>query len=344
MSTMAELLPLPPGWRQYEFAGTSPGGIRIGARVREHGTVTRATLAAIDLGSNAMRLRIVAVREGRRSFEIASQRAAVRLGAEVFAEGRISRATLAHAADSFRHFRDLMDEAGVDDYRAVATSATREAANRGALVRAAKDAGLFLEVIEGDEEARLVRSSLRRSVALEGRTVTADIGGGSTEVAVLDDHRVVRSTSLPLGTLRLSQETRSVARASGVVGAKHLRALTSAVERSLAKVATWGHGADRFVATGGTARALAKLCPAQGDEVLLADVERVTERLRVMTDRERVRAFGLRADRADTIVPGALVIARVAAAAGARSVIVPAAGVRDGILADLERRALVVAA
>ena len=271
-------------------------------------------------------------------------RAPVRLGVEVFAGGRLSRETIDRAGGSFRHFRELMDDARIDAYRAVATSATREASNRGSLVRAAAEAGITLEVIDGEEEARLVRSSLRRRLALDGKTVTADIGGGSTEVAVLDDHRVVRSSSLPLGTLRLSQATADTSTGGGSMGNAHLRSLDDAIERSLAAVSPWLRNADRFAATGGTARALAKLCASRDDEVLVSDVVRVTERLRLMTERERMRAFGLRSDRADTIVPGALVIMRVAAAAGARSVVLPAAGVRDGILADLERRWLVVAA
>jgi exopolyphosphatase / guanosine-5'-triphosphate,3'-diphosphate pyrophosphatase len=296
-------------------------------------------LAAIDVGSNAMRLRIVRSAGNGRHTEVASVRAPVRLGAEVFATGKISAGTLELAADSFAHFRDVMDEHCVDAHRAVATSATREALNGRAVVRAARASGIDLAVIDGEEEARLVRSSLHRVLFLEGRTVTADIGGGSTEVAVFEDENVVRSTSLPLGTLRLSQQTLAARSCSrGAIGAKHLQALDERVARSLARVAPHIRRADRFVATGGTARALAKICGAVGDEILVSDVTRTTERLRTMTDAERMRAFDLRSDRADTIVPGALVIARVAAAAGARSILVPAAGVRDGILAELDLR------
>jgi exopolyphosphatase/guanosine-5'-triphosphate,3'-diphosphate pyrophosphatase len=314
--------------------------IQTGARVTEHGSVVMTRFAAIDVGSNAMRLRIVQLAADGRQIELASVRAPVRLGAEVFATGKISRRTLERAAASFAEFRDRMDEAGIDDYRAVATSATREAANSGALVRSAAEAHIELEVIDGNEEARLVRSSLLRSVALEGRTVTADIGGGSTEVAVFEGERVLRSKSLPLGTLRLSQETAAARSGAGAaIGTRHLRALTDSVERTLARVSPWIRNADRFVATGGTARALGKICGMSGgDEIRISDVVRVTERLRLLSDEERMRAFDLRADRADTIVPGALVIARVAAAAGARSVVVPAAGVRDGILAELDQR------
>ena len=285
-----------------------------------------------------MRLRIVrSAYRGARHVEVASLRAQVRLGAEVFARGTISSSTLELAGDAFARFRDLMDDHCVDTYRAVATSATRDALNGRAVVRAARASGIDLDVIDGHEEARLVRSSLHRVLLIEGRTVSADIGGGSTEVTVFDDETVVRSTSLPLGTLRLSQQTLAVRSGTrGAIGACHLRALGDHVERSLARIAPHIRRADRFVATGGTARALAKICGGVADEILLSDVNRTTERLRSMTEAERMRAFDLRADRADTIVPGALVLARVAAATGARSILVPAAGVRDGILAELE--------
>lgn len=104
-------------------------------------------LAAIDVGSNAMRLRIVQLTADGRPIELASMRAPVRLGAEVFATRKISRRTLERAAVSFLEFRERMDEAGIDDYRAVATSATREAVNSSALVRAAAEAHIELEVI-----------------------------------------------------------------------------------------------------------------------------------------------------------------------------------------------------
>lgn len=294
-------------------------------------------LAAIDVGSNAMRLRIVRSGDSGRHLEVASLRAPVRLGAEVFATGKISAETLERAADAFTRFRDLMDEVGIDAHRAVATSATREALNGRAVVRAAKASGIDLDVIDGDEEARLVRASLRRILVLDGRTITADVGGGSTEVTVFEDEHVVRSTSLPLGTLRLSQQTLGARSGSnGAIGSRHLRALGEQIDRSLARALPHIGRADRIVATGGTARALAKICGASLDQILVADVHRATERLRMMTDHERARVFDLRADRADTIVPGALVIARVAEAAGARSILVPAAGVRDGILAELD--------
>ena len=86
-------------------------------------------LAAIDVGSNAMRLRIVEVTLGGRHVELASVRAPVRLGADVFASGKIARGTLERAAHWFGELRDHMDDAAVHAYRAVATSATRDAAN-----------------------------------------------------------------------------------------------------------------------------------------------------------------------------------------------------------------------
>src|SRR5262249_8938946 len=117
----------------------------------------KARLAAIDVGSNALRLRIAEWRDGELR-EIEARRGAVRLGHDAFKLGHFKNETLDAATKTFIEFRRAMDRAGVDDYRAVATSAARESKNGMALVsRASQRAGIELEVIGGAEEARLVR-------------------------------------------------------------------------------------------------------------------------------------------------------------------------------------------
>src|SRR4051812_28337308 len=124
--------------------------------------------AALDLGSNALRLRIVEAHSpsssreqlsllpeaGSTVREITSLRAPVRLGSEVFVTGRLATASIGQACSALRDFRAEMDSAKVDAYRATATSAVREAQNGAVLVeRARREAGIELEVIEGVEEA-----------------------------------------------------------------------------------------------------------------------------------------------------------------------------------------------
>ena len=151
-----------------------------------------ARLGAIDIGSNAIRLRIVDVDPPdlggtttsgprfRPFREVFADRVAVRLGHDVFTRGRIESSMIAQACDALRGFRTKMDEVKVDRYRAVATSACREAENADVFVeRAEREAGVHVEIIEGVEEARLVQIAVRERMNLEKRTaVLIDIGGG----------------------------------------------------------------------------------------------------------------------------------------------------------------------
>lgn len=290
-------------------------------------------LAAVDIGSNAMRLRVAEL-DSRTSewTELASERAAVRLGKDVFDRGTLSRASVDRACDALRSFRDVMDELEVSSYRAVATSATREAANGHVFVaRARREAGIDIETIDGLEEARLVQLAVSRAVSLTGRTALVDIGGGSTEVTVLDRRATILRSSLPLGTVRLLSAWHPE---GGRVSRKRLAILQEVVARQLAEVGPELASAKRMVATGGAVRAIAKVC-GRDTEVSAARLASLIDRLRTMHEGERMEAYDLRADRADTILPAAVVLASVAEAAGASSFVTPMVGVRDGILAEL---------
>src|SRR6516225_2920412 len=156
--------------------------------------------AAVDVGSNALRLRVVeatapsqaskgqpvAMPEGWK--DLTTLRAPVRLGAEVFLSGRLAPASIGQACDALREFRAEMDRAKVDAYRAIATSAVREARNGATLVeRAKREAGIDLESIEGIEEARLIQLAVTRRVPVgDKRALLVDVGGGSTELTLLE--------------------------------------------------------------------------------------------------------------------------------------------------------------
>lgn len=280
----------------------------------------KRTLAAIDVGSNALRMRISEWRDGELR-EVESLRASLRLGHDAFERGHFRSDTLDRAAETLRDFRRAMDRAGVDDYRAVATSATGEAKNGLALVsRASQRAGIDLEVIGGAEEARLVRIGVEQELSLRARSVLVDVGGGSTEVMHVQGGRNVYSRSLPIGAVRLMTVHRA-----------H-RDMKDAIDLAAASVARRIDRSPRFIATGGSARALARIC---GKTIELDELREVVRRMRRMTPLERMREYGLRADRADTIVPAGVVFVRLALALGARTLLAPRAGLRDGILFEL---------
>ncbi|WP_437285082.1 Ppx/GppA phosphatase family protein [Sorangium sp. So ce406] len=331
-----------------------------------------ARLAAIDIGSNAIRLRIVdvdppalgafgagwdpALAAGSTGApdaprfhpfrDVHADRASVRLGHDVFTKGRLESGVIGAACEALRRFRSAMDAAKVDRYRAVATSAAREAQNGDLFVeRAAREAGVHIEVIEGVEEARLVQIAVRERVPLGGRTaLLVDIGGGSTELTLLRGREAVFSRSLPVGTVRMVETFLEDRRP---MDAGHRRLIEEYVDRvmveatrEIVELLGEGSGVDLLVGTGGNIETLADLCPvpspsADGRAIDVAAMSRLLDELAPKTPEERAQIYGLRPDRADTIVPAATVLGRVARAFAQPLIVAPGVGLKEGVLVDL---------
>src|SRR5262249_36059705 len=134
-----------------------------------------------------------------------SERYSLRLGENVFLRHRFSDDIFKKAVKAFRHFKELMEEFGVTRYRAVATSASREAQNRNAFLREIRrKCGLTLEVISSAEESRLGREAALAALGPEAAPrCVIDLGGGSLEISVLRDHAVELGAQIPVGTVRL---------------------------------------------------------------------------------------------------------------------------------------------
>ena len=162
-------------------------------------------IAAIDAGSNAVRLSVARAYSALDIEPLHNERYSLRLGEGVFLRHRFSEELFKKGVKAFRHFKEVMDEFGVTQYRAVATSASREARNRDAFVRQIKrKCGIQLEVISGAEESRLGREAALAALGPESPPrCIADLGGGSLEINILRDHAVEQSAQLPVGTVRL---------------------------------------------------------------------------------------------------------------------------------------------
>ncbi len=162
-------------------------------------------IAAIDAGSNAVRLSVARAYSALDIEPLHNERYSLRLGEGVFVRHRFSEDIFKKGVKAFRHFKEIMDEFGVTRYRAVATSASREARNREAFVRHIKQkSGVALEVISGAEESRLGREAAIAALGPESPPrCIADLGGGSLEVNILRDHTVEQNAQLPVGTVRL---------------------------------------------------------------------------------------------------------------------------------------------
>lgn len=296
-------------------------------------------LAAIDAGSNAFRLMIARFFTTAEWEIVESVRAPVRLGHSVFTSGEFDRKTLRDATAAFREFRAIMDRHGVSAYRAVTTSAAREARNRHVLIeRIRAQARVELEVISGAEEARLVRVAVHRALRhFDPPRFILDLGGGSLELNELRRGVLQESIGLPLGTVRLMEAFR----AQGVIHehtANEIRSHVLSVLQSALPVRPRGLAAYS-VACGGNAETLAGL--ASGPRIsglptlnprLLRD--RLWELLQLKVE-ERMKAFSVRRDRAEVMGVAAIVLVTVAQWLRMRQIITPRVGVREGLLFDL---------
>ncbi|MBX3234311.1 MAG: Ppx/GppA family phosphatase [Labilithrix sp.] len=313
--------------------------------------------AALDLGSNALRLRIVEAQgaPGREQLsllpdsgmawrEVVSLRAPVRLGSEVFLTGKLAMSSIGQACSALREFRQSMDDAKVDAYRATATSAVREASNGSTLVeRARREAGIELEVIEGIEEARLIQLAVTRRGGLsDRRALLVDVGGGSTELTYLDKGTTRWATSLPIGTVRLLEMFLRSSK-TGTVEKHRQRLLFEGVDRALAEAipVLKKMPFEIVVGTGGSVDTLAELCGMKSGyegfprAVDVGLMKTLLGKLFGMTPDQRKDTFNLRPDRADTIVTATSIFLRVAEVFSASAIVAPGVGLKEGILEEL---------
>ncbi|MGB6875271.1 MAG: Ppx/GppA phosphatase family protein [Candidatus Acidiferrales bacterium] len=296
-------------------------------------------IAAIDAGSNGIRL-VIAQASSSSEIEILdSMRASVRLGHRAFTARRLSRLTIAEAIQAFRRFRAMLDRYGVQRYRAVATSAAREARNRDVLLRGIRrTSGIELEVIDSSEEARLVHSAILGAVGekLIPRLIV-DLGGGSLEISLLRKRAPEKIMALPLGSVRLMETLR-------IYGALSEDQCERVQHRVLSLLQSfWPNSPDLSsalaVASGGNAEAFARITPGPKlNGIPSINLRLLRERLwgiLALNIEERMERFHVRRDRAEVLGVAAIVFSALARFLRLRTMLVPGVGVKEGILWDL---------
>jgi exopolyphosphatase / guanosine-5'-triphosphate,3'-diphosphate pyrophosphatase len=296
-------------------------------------------LAAIDAGSNAIRLVIARATSPKHIQILDCERAAVRLGHNAFTRRVISGDTISRAARAFRQFRDRMDQYNVGAYRAVATAAAREARNyRRLMDRVQRKAGIELEVISSEEEARLVCSAAQWALGdrIQPRLIF-DLGGGSLELNFYQRGVLEQRIGLPLGTIRL-METFSIEGVIDEDNANRLRHHVLALLRS-AMPSPPRLSRSIAVACGGNAEALVRLAAGPMVERVPTINTRLlrdqTWRMLALDVPGRMRVFRIRKDRAEVIGIAAIIINTLAKWLDLHTMLVPGVGVREGILLDL---------
>jgi exopolyphosphatase/guanosine-5'-triphosphate,3'-diphosphate pyrophosphatase len=297
-------------------------------------------IAAIDVGSNAMRLLISEVSRNGTTKTIFSKREPVRLGADVFATGTITPEILERSIEAFKGFRDICDNYQVLLIRAVGTSALREAKNSFAFVEDIfAETGIRIEIIPGTEEARLIQLAVARTIDFRRKfAVVIDMGGGSTEVSLVLNGNIIVSETHKIGAVRLLHLL-EVKKYPFKVFSRLVSEYVKGLRRELKREIGDRH-VDLCVGTGGNFETLGGLRvkllgKKEKDRLTLSDLELIMERINSLSVEDRITRLGLRPDRADVIGPAAAVLAEIMREAQVREVRLPAVGLKDGMIVDL---------
>jgi exopolyphosphatase/guanosine-5'-triphosphate,3'-diphosphate pyrophosphatase len=299
-------------------------------------------VAALDVGSNSFHLVVVEAWPDGTVKLLDRAKEMVRLGESSLAEGVISRPAFDRGLRALRALAAVAERHHPIATIAVATSAVREASNGREFAAAALDAcGISIRIIEGAEEARLIYLGARRALALQGRRVALfDVGGGSTEAVLGNEHHALFSSSLKLGVLRLRDGWMRSDPPSGDDTAIMAEWVQTVVRPTVQRFRNVGF--DFVALTSGSALTLARLtgrplAPIAGVErhlLELGALRKLEEKLSRMTTAERATLPGVDERRADTIVPGAVILRSILTTSGVTEALVCDAALREGVIAD----------
>ncbi len=286
------------------------------------------TYAAIDIGSNAVRLLIKQLEspETPHFSKVLLLRVPLRLGFDVFTSGRISEKKEKNMIRLMKAYRNLMKIYDVSDYRACATSAMRDADNGPEIIRAIeKKTGIRIDIIDGQEEARMIYNNhIEYMKGRKGNFMYVDVGGGSTEINLLADGELVCSRSYNIGTVRILNE--AVPESEWGRLSKDMRDLALS------------YPGINIIGSGGNINKLIKLVKGRDSRysrMTVQSLQELYDKLKDMSMEERMEEYALKPDRADVIVPAGRIFLTIAGITEATYIYVPVIGLADGIIDGL---------
>jgi len=281
--------------------------------------------AAIDIGSNAMRLLVANIIEEKgmptHFSKSALVRLPIRLGQDSFTAGNISEENIDRMVDAMKAYKLLMKVHKVEKYVALATSAMREADNREEVIKIIQEkADVKIEIIDGKTEAAIIASTdLHHLLETENTYLYVDVGGGSTEFSLFSNGKMIASKSFKIGTVRLLNEMVD-------------EVVWQEIEQWI-KTFTKEFDNVILIGSGGNINKLFKMSGKQQDKPL--SIMYVTKRynfLNSLTYEQRVSELGLNTDRADVIVLATKIYLNAMKWSGAKKIFVPKIGLSDGII------------
>lgn len=283
--------------------------------------------AAIDIGSNAVRMLVANVVEYEKKtifLKNSLVRIPVRLGQDAFSEGKISEVNIKRIIKSMKAFKLLMKVHGVKDYLAFATSALREAKNGSKVVeKVLEKSGIKIEIIDGKKEAKIIsNTTIFDTISKEKTFLYVDVGGGSTEFSVLIKGKRTYSKSFKIGTVRLLNDK---------VSDETWQAAEEWVNEH-----TQGHEKIYLLGTGGNINKLHKMAGIKDDRpISYLTLNALSNKLNLLTYEERIVKLGLNPDRSDVILPAARLFLKTLNWSGAKDIYVPKVGLSDGMIREL---------
>jgi exopolyphosphatase/guanosine-5'-triphosphate,3'-diphosphate pyrophosphatase len=280
--------------------------------------------SSIDIGSNAVRLLLANVFE-KNGYAFADKasliRVPLRLGMDVFNTGSISEERVGSLVKTMKAFSYLLEVYQPIALTICATAAMREASNNKEIVKRIKDeTNLDVKIIDGLTEARIISQYNSNTLLPDGeRTMFIDVGGGSTEISIIENHRFVASESFSIGTIRLLYE--------------------KVTDEEWARLKKWlikfrGTNPNMIsMGSGGNINKITKLFGSyKNDFIVFKDLQKALKQMEKLTVDERINVLGLRPDRADVIVPAAKIFIFIMQWALLEKVFAPKIGLADGLV------------
>ncbi len=286
-------------------------------------------LAAIDIGSNAIRLQVVKVfeDEDKVSFKkLEYLRFPLRLGRDVFKTGKITIPTIQKFVKLMNAFKLLIDLYEIQGYSAVATSAMREASNGNEVKTIISERlGLNIDIISGDDEARILNKAIIPYLS-EDCHIHIDVGGGSTELNLFVNKKLVDSASFRAGSVR------KLTTADRTETFKQIQHWIQKVKPTKAKNI-------EAIGTGGNINKLFKLATrTKNNGISLVELKGIRAYVKAFSFEQRMNILKLNPDRADVIIPASQIYIKVMQFMGSNQILVPRVGLKDGLVYELYER------
>jgi len=284
-------------------------------------------LAAIDIGSNALRLLIVRILPEHKTGDFKKVefiRIPLRLGDDVFNQGKIGSEKKQLFLMAMQAFKLIMDIHGVKDYLACATSAMREAGNAKNIIDTVKKQfDLKIEVISGEEESRLILQSVMESIQRKGNFLNIDVGGGSTEITYIHNGLPRESRSFPIGTVRLMD---------GKVKQETWDEMEEWVKKQSGRLK-----GIKGLGTGGNISKLYRMSSSQqkGEFMPVSELEALYQKICTMSVKDRIYELRLNPDRADVIEYAARIYLQIMKWSKVEEILAPRAGLKEGLILEV---------